>query len=148
MSTVIRNNHDSIFIDKKQLDELKILAQKDPQKRARICLHNDEREMVQEMVIAFCRGSIIKPHRHKDKSESYHIIRGELEIIFFNDIGIVTDTVILSDKKNEYPFLFRISNSAWHTVVPKSDFVIIHEVTKGPFNEDSNEYADWDSYSL
>ena len=145
MSTVIRNNHDTIYIDKKKLDELKILAQKDPNKRARICLHKNDEEMVQEMIIAFCKDSYIRPHRHIDKSESYHIIEGRIEIIFYNDNGIEIDKVVLSDKIDEHPFLFRISNSAWHTVVPKSDFVIIHEVTKGPFNKNSSEFPDWDS---
>ena len=145
MSTVIRNNHDTIYIDKKKLDELKILAQKDPNKRARICLHKNDEEMVQEMIIAFCKDSYIRPHRHIDKSESYHIIEGRIEIIFYNDNGIEIDKVILSDKMDEHPFLFRISNSDWHTVVPKSDFVIIHEVTKGPFNKNSSEFADWES---
>ena len=145
MSMVIRNNHDTIYIDKKKLDELKILAQKDPNKRARICLHKDDGEMIQEMIIAFCKDSYIRPHRHVDKSESYHIIEGRIEIIFYNDNGIEIDKVILSDKMDEHPFLFRVSNSAWHTVVPKSDFVIIHEVTKGPFNKNSSEFADWDS---
>ena len=145
MSTVIRNNHDTIYIDRKKLEELKILAQKDPNKRARICLHKDDGEMVQEMIIAFCKDSYIRPHRHTDKSESYHIIEGRIEIIFYNDSGIEIDKVVLSDKIDEHPFLFRISNSAWHTVVPKSDFVIIHEVTKGPFNKNSSEFADWES---
>ena len=145
MSTVIRNNQDTIYIDRKKLDELKILAQKDPNKRARICLHKDDGEMIQEMIIAFCKDSYIRPHRHIDKSESYHIIEGRIEIIFYNDNGIEIDKVVLSDKIDEHPFLFRISNSAWHTVVPKSDFVIIHEVTKGPFNKNSSEFADWDS---
>ena len=145
MSTVIRNNHDTIYIDRKKLEELKILAQKDPNKRARICLHKDDSEMVQEMIIAFCKDSYIRPHRHTDKSESYHIIEGRIEIIFYNDSGIEIDKVVLSDKIDEHPFLFRISNSAWHTVVPKSDFVIIHEVTKGPFNKNSSEFADWES---
>ena len=145
MSTVIRNNHDTIYIDRKKLEELKILAQKDPNKRARICLHKDDGEMVQEMIIAFCKDSYIRPHRHIDKSESYHIIEGRIEIIFYNDNGIEIDKVVLSDKIDEHPFLFRISNSAWHTVVPKSDFVIIHEVTKGPFNKNSSEFADWES---
>jgi len=145
MSTVIRNNQDTIYIDRKKLDELKILAQKDPNKRARICLHKDDGEMIQEMIIAFCKDSYVRPHRHIDKSESYHIIEGRIEIIFFNDNGIEIDKVVLSDKIDEHPFLFRISNSAWHTVVPKSDFVIIHEVTKGPFNKNSSEFADWES---
>ena len=145
MSTVIRNNHDTIYIDRKKLEELKILAQKDPNKRARICLHKNDEEMVQEMIIAFCKDSYIRPHRHTDKSESYHIIEGRIEIIFYNDNGIEIDKVVLSDKIDEHPFLFRISNSAWHTVVPKSDFVIIHEVTKGPFNKNSSEFADWES---
>jgi cupin fold WbuC family metalloprotein len=145
MSTVIRNNQDTIYIDRKKLEELKILAQKDPNKRARICLHKDDGEMIQEMIIAFCKDSYIRPHRHIDKSESYHIIEGRIEIIFYNDNGIEIDKVVLSDKIDEHPFLFRISNSAWHTVVPKSDFVIIHEVTKGPFNKNSSEFADWES---
>ena len=147
MSTVIRNTQDTIYIDKKKLEELKILAQNDPNKRARICLHKDDGEMIQEMIIAFCKDSYIRPHRHIDKSESYHIIEGRIEIIFYNDNGIEIDKVVLSDKIDEHPFLFRISNSAWHTVVPKSDFVIIHEVTKGPFNKDSSEFADWESES-
>ena len=145
MSTVIRNNQDTIYIDRKKLEELKILAQKDPNKRARICLHKNDEEMVQEMIIAFCKDSYIRPHRHIDKSESYHIIEGRIEIIFYNDNGIEIDKVVLSDKMDEHPFLFRVSNSAWHTVVPKSDFVIIHEVTKGPFNKNSSEFADWES---
>ena len=145
MSTVIRNNQDTIYIDRKKLEELKILAQKDPNKRARICLHKNDEEMVQEMIIAFCKDSYIRPHRHIDKSESYHIIEGRIEIIFYNDNGIEIDKVVLSDKIDEHPFLFRISNSAWHTVVPKSDFVIIHEVTKGPFNKNSSEFPDWES---
>ena len=145
MSTVIRNNQDTIYIDRKKLEELKILAQKDPNKRARICLHKDDGEMIQEMIIAFCKDSYIRPHRHIDKSESYHIIEGRIEIIFYNDNGIEIDKVVLSDKMDEHPFLFRISNSDWHTVVPKSDFVIIHEVTKGPFNKNSSEFADWES---
>jgi len=145
MSTVIRNNQDTIYIDRKKLEELKILAQKDPNKRARICLHKNDEEMVQEMIIAFCKDSYIRPHRHIDKSESYHIIEGRIEIIFYNDSGIEIDKVVLSDKMDEHPFLFRISNSDWHTVVPKSDFVIIHEVTKGPFNKNSSEFADWES---
>jgi len=145
MSTVIRNKQDTIYIDRKKLEELKILAQKDPNKRARICLHKNDEEMVQEMIIAFCKDSYIRPHRHIDKSESYHIIEGRIEIIFYNDSGIEIDKVVLSDKMDEHPFLFRISNSDWHTVVPKSDFVIIHEVTKGPFNKNSSEFADWES---
>ena len=145
MSTVIRNTQDTIYIDKKKLEELKILAQNDPNKRARICLHKDDGEMIQEMIIAFCKDSYIRPHRHIDKSESYHIIEGRIEIIFYNDNGIEIDKVVLSDKIDEHPFLFRISNSAWHTVVPKSDFVIIHEVTKGPLNKNSSEFADWES---
>ena len=145
MSTVIRNKHDTIYIDRKKLEELKILAQKDPNKRARICLHKNDEEMVQEMIIAFCKDSYIRPHRHTDKSESYHIIEGRIEIIFYNDNGIEIDKVVLSDRMDEHPFLFRVSNSAWHTVVPKTDFVIIHEVTKGPFNKNSSEFADWES---
>ena len=143
MSTVIHNKKDIVSINKIDIDELKILAKNDPDKRARICLHKDDEEPVQEMIIALYKDCYIIPHRHINKSESYHIIEGELKIIFFDDNGTKIDSVILSSRRHQYPHLCRISNISWHTVIPLEEYVILHEVTNGPFKKNETEYADW-----
>ena len=143
MSTVIHNKKNISSFNNVDLDELKLLAKNEPDKRARICLHKDDSELVHEMIIVIYEGSEIIPHRHIDKSESYHIIEGELKIVFFNDKGIENDSVILSSKRHQYPFLCRISNNSWHTIVPLEEYVIFHEVTNGPFNKNDTEYAEW-----
>ena len=84
MSTVIHNKKNISSFNNVDLDELKLLAKNDPDKRARICLHKDDSELVHEMIIVIYEGSEIIPHRHIDKSESYHIIEGELKIVFFD----------------------------------------------------------------
>ena len=143
MPIVIQNTKDKILVGRDDLENLKLLAKKDPQLRARICLHKNKEELVQEMIIAFCKGSYVQPHRHVDKSESYHIMEGELDIIFFDKNGSEKSKIQLSANREDLPTLFRISSSEWHTVVPKTDYVIIHEVTKGPFNKNSSDYASW-----
>ena len=143
MPTVIQNTKDKILVGRNELENLKLLAKKDPQRRARICLHKNEQELVQEMIIAFCKDSYVRPHRHINKSESYHIMEGELDIIFFDKNGSEKNKIQLSANRDGLPTLFRISSSEWHTVIPKTDYVIIHEVTKGPFDDNSSDYPSW-----
>ena len=111
MSTVIHNKKDIVTINNVDIDKLKTFAKNDPDKRARICLHKDKDALVHEMIIVFYKDSIIKPHRHFNKSESYHIIEGELKIVFFDDKGTETDSIILSSKRQRYPHLCRISSN-------------------------------------
>lgn len=36
------------------------------------------------MLIVMAKGSYIRPHKHKNKSESFHIIEGLLDVIVFD----------------------------------------------------------------
>ncbi|GJL53176.1 MAG: hypothetical protein NPIRA02_03080 [Nitrospirales bacterium] len=126
-----------------QLAQLKQAAMSSPQKRARICLHRDHYEKVQEMVIAFCRDSYVRPHRHAGKSESFHMIEGELLLVLFSECGQVTRRTRLSPGECDGTFLCRLPGDVWHSVIPLSTFVIVHETTTGPFLKDTTEHALW-----
>lgn len=127
------------------LDQLKHDAQTAPLGRARLCLHRDHADAIQEMVIAFCRGSLVRPHRHEGRCESLHVIEGSLAVLLFDDAGRVDRRIDLAaPPMGDAPFMYRLSASLWHAVVPLSDSVVVHEVTQGPFVADTpGAFAPW-----
>lgn len=143
MSTVFFSNQEITEVGQEQLDRLKQAATQAPLKRARLCLHHNHSDKVQEMVIAFCQESYVRPHRHVNKSESFHVIEGDLAVVFFDNKGHVTRRIKMSPCGSGRTFLYRLSSSLWHTVMPLSEFVIIHETTTGPFVKGETEFASW-----
>ena len=83
MSVIELDQKEIIQINATHLERLKWSAEESPLRRSRICLHSDNSDQVHEMVIAFCRDSYVQPHRHTGKSESFHIIEGRLQVVFF-----------------------------------------------------------------
>ena len=142
-STTFFCEENIIEIGQEQLGKLKEAARQDLMKRARLCLHHNHEDTVQEMVIVFHRDSYVRPHRHKNKSESFHIIEGALEVIFFDDEGNVDRRVCMGSKGEQNTFLYRLASDRWHTVAPQTEFVIIHETTSGPFVRGDTEFAPW-----
>ena len=128
-STTYYNNQDIITVGPEDIWKLRQAARNDPRGRARLCLHHGANDAVHEMVIAIHKKSYIPPHRHLNKSESFHLIEGELLVIFFNDDGRETSRLRLSEPENNNHFLYRLAASHWHTLIPLSDWVIIHETT-------------------
>ena len=132
-----------IEINQRHLDQLKQAARQAPLRRARFCLHRDENDKVHEMVIAFCRDSYVPPHRHRNKSESFHVIEGRLLVVFFNEQGAVTGKMEMSPLAAGKTFFYRLNAEQWHTVIPLTDFVILHETTPGPFRKEESDFPAW-----
>lgn len=103
--------------------------------RVRINLHPSSNDLLHEMFIAISAHSYIRPHKHPMKSESFHIIYGEVDIVLFEDDGKIREVISLAHRKNGASFFYRISEPIFHTLVVKSEFVVLHEITNGPFNE-------------
>jgi len=128
------------------IEKLKTQAETAPYRRARLCLHHDHTDPVHEMFIVFCKDSIIPIHKHLNKSESFHVIEGELDVVIFDDEGNLVRRVEMGPPGSGKSFLYRMSVDAWHSVIPRSDFVAIHETTTGPFEADDCAYAPWVAY--
>ncbi len=133
MGEVIFNKDKIIKIDKRKVSELKRKASMSLSGKIRLCLHKDIQESLHEMIIVQRKDIYVRPHKHKSKTESFHLVDGSFFIILFNSKGGVISKIFMDDKQNEANFLCRIDANIWHTIVPISDFAIFHEITKGPY---------------
>ena len=138
---VLYPNQPIYAVSRNILDDLKKRALDAPLKRARLCLHHSPNDAIQEMVIAFHQSTYIRPHRHHLKTESFHMIEGDVLVVFFDDEGKVTQKLHLSTEK-PHPFLYRLSTTRWHTVVCLTEYALFHEVTMGPFSP--AEFPSWE----
>jgi cupin fold WbuC family metalloprotein len=114
-----------------------------PRKRARICLHHTSDTPIHEMVIALGRETYVQPHRHRNKSESFHVIEGRCDVVLFDDAGEIAEVISLGEPGSRLPFLYRIATPIYHTLVIRTPFFVIHETTNGPFIPEETEYAAW-----
>lgn len=145
---LIQNDDDIFVLTEIALSKLKVLAQESIYNRARINVHHDSVAKVQEMIIALTQNCIFQPHRHNNKSESFHIIEGEMFILIFNDDGTLEEKILLSAnepsdihvKRGRY---YRLDSSYWHSVLPVTELVVFHETTTGPFIPNEAELAEF-----
>lgn len=107
--------------------------------RVRINLHPDNNDLLHEMFIAIRADSYIRPHRHAGKSESFHLVEGEADVVVFDESGDITQVVAL--RGNGGARYYRLSAPFFHTLVIHSPLLIVHETTNGPFDPNATEFA-------
>lgn len=122
---------------------LKEIAQGTRRKRARICTHPDTTNPLHEMIILHARGAYVRPHRHPGKSESFHVIEGEADIILFDEGGKVENVIPMGEKGSGKAFFYRLNQATFHTLLIRSEIFIFHETTNGPFQPGASEFALW-----
>ena len=130
-----------VRIGDEEMAFLKTQARANPRKRARICAHRTNDDALHEMIIAISAASYIHPHRHPGKSESFHVIEGEVDVVVFDDAGAIVEVIELGAAGPGRKFYYRLSESAFHTLLIRSDFLVVHEVTNGPFARDRTVLA-------
>ena len=146
MPAVHRNTEPVAVVTSSIVERLKQDAETAPFRRSRLNLHRSDDSLLHEMIIAFCKDSLVCPHRHCGKSESFHVIEGELEVVFFDDEGNVDNIIRLAEPGREHPSIYRLSEPLWHSVVILSDKAVVHEVTLGPFDSSEHNEASWAPY--
>ena len=130
-------------VDAAWYETLKRHAYEADRKRARLCLHHHPEDPLHEMVIVFHRDTVIRPHRHQTKTESFHMVFGELDVVFFDAEGVPTRLLSMGDSRSGKTQIYRLSQPIWHSVIIRSEYACIHEVTNGPFREEENDFAPW-----
>ena len=132
-----------IQTSREDIEKLKREAAESPRKRAHLLLHGDRGEIVQEMVVALCRGTYLRPHNHCKRIESIYVMEGELGLVVFSGEGSVISRLRLSAQNADLPFLYRIPANAWHCIAPLTESAVIHEITSGPFVAGETLFAPW-----
>ena len=78
------------------------------------------------------------PHKHLKKGETYHLIKGKMACVIFNNKGKVTFAQAM------YPNdIFRTPINTYHTQIPLSEYVIYHEGALGPFKKGNSVFPKW-----
>ena len=132
-----------VRITRTDVSELKMRAMESQLGRSRICAHREGSDPLHEMLIALCQQTYIRPHRHLAKSESFHIIEGQLEVVFFDEAGKIVDLVQMGERDSGLNFFYRLSEPLFHTLLIQSPIVVIHETTNGPFKREESIFAEW-----
>jgi cupin fold WbuC family metalloprotein len=121
---------------------LKLKARQSTRGRSRLCAHEDPSAALHEMLIVHHRSVYVRPHRHLAKAESVHRIEGAARLILFEDDGTIRD-VILLDGESDAAFFCRIPARVFHSLLIRSEWLVFHETTTGPFDRSGTEFAPW-----
>ena len=126
------------------LEELKARARRSPLQRARLCAHADPGEAIHEMLIVLVRGGYIRPHRHPGKSESFHVVSGTVDLAFFHEDGRLAEVLAMGEFGHPgRSFYCRMPEGLYHTLLIRSEELIVHETTNGPFDPSATDFAPW-----
>jgi cupin fold WbuC family metalloprotein len=128
-------------IGTEDIEVLRQAVRKTPKRRVRINAHPDGDDGLHEMIIAIEPGSYIRPHKHPGKSEAFHIIEGQVDIVVFSEEGSIDRIVSLGAKGGSHPFYYRMSTPHFHTLIIHSDLLVVHEITNGPFVPSGTVFA-------
>lgn len=122
---------------------LKIRATKNTRKRIRLCVHKNVNNSLHEMFIVHKKETYVRPHKHLHKIESLHIIEGRADIFLFDEKGVVQEIITMGDYLSGHKFYYRIEKPIYHTMIIRSEYLVFHEVTNGPFKRSNTIVAPW-----
>ncbi len=117
-----------MIIDKNLFDELSQKASENPRLRINFNLHASLEDKVQRLLNALEPGTVLPVHRHKNSAETYLVLRGRLEILFYDDNGKLIEKVDVSPNEGKYGV--HIEAGLWHTVNVIEKGTVIFEVKK------------------
>ena len=113
------------------------------EKTARLCMHQDQGQVIQEMMMMHAEPISTGPLRqNRDTSVSYHMLRGALEITLHHG-GAVGDKVYLIENGNNQPSIsssLRVPAKIFRTIRTLTDSAVFIEVQSGPFTDSDTEW--------
>lgn len=118
-------------------------AQESPRKRMNHNFHELE-ETYQRFLNVLCKGTYVRPHRHKNppKAETFLILEGEIAFLIFNDQGNLNSIFHLSCSNNNKGI--DLQPNVWHSIICLSDYAVCFEGKHGPYNPNTDkEFASW-----
>jgi len=136
-----KKDKDYLLVSKKDISFIKA-KKRLLNSKSRICTHSKITEKIHEMLIFHKKNSYVRPHKHLNRLESFHLISGEIYLIIFNDKGKPTKVIEMGDYSTGKIFYYRMYKSCFHTLIIKKD-ALFHEVTSGPFKKKDTIFSDW-----
>ena len=140
---VLYPEEDIVVISASDLKELKRLALINPRRRVRLCAHRSPNDRLHEMFIVHTRDCYVRPHKHLVKAESMAILEGEVDVVLFNENGSIRQVIPMGTPDSGKVFYQRLSDSIYHTLIIRTEFLVFHESTEGPFLRENTVFPEW-----
>lgn len=125
-----------MIINQNLLDDLSAGAKANPRLRQNYDLRNSENDLSQRMLNAIEPGTVMPIHRHPHTSTTVIIIRGRMRQNFYDDNGVLTESVIL-DSEGDISAV-QIEQGRWHNLESLQSGTILFEAKDGA----------WEPYEL
>lgn len=110
--------------------------------KSRICSHLSIKDKTHEMIIYHKKGVYVRPHKHINKKESFHLINGMADLVVFKNNGDISNVVTLGNYKSKNFFYYKMLKPSFHTLIINKD-ILFHEVTSGPFKRSETIFPSW-----
>ena len=142
-SEVVRTVGDVIELDASNVECLKHLSEKSIRRRIRFCSHMADDDILHEMFIVHEKNTYVRPHKHMEKIESVHIIEGLVDVVIYDDYGKIQNVINMGDYSSGKTFYYRMFAPVFHSLIIRSDKLVFHEITNGPFRREDTIFAPW-----
>ena len=130
-------------IDKSDINVLIEDARASTRRRMNLNLHASTDAAVQRLCIATEPDTYIRPHRHPEphKWEMLLVLKGRLDLLVFDESGIVTDRITLEPDQTQ---LVELSPGTWHSFVCCEPGTVVLEVKEGAYIPTTEkDFAPW-----
>ena len=120
------------LIDKNLLDKVTAEAKANARLRMNYNFHETLDAPAQRLLNALEPGTALPIHRHRYTAETYVLLRGRLNILFYNEQKQITERYELDPQKGVYGV--NIPRGQWHTIEVLCSGTVIFEVKDGPYS--------------
>lgn len=124
-----KNN--TMILDDKLLDGVTEKAKQSERLRMNYNLHESLDAKAQRLFNALEPGTQLPIHRHRDTAETYILVRGRMNVIFYNEDGTIAGISEIDPKKGVYGA--HIEKGQWHTLEVLESGTVLFEVKDGPY---------------
>lgn len=131
------NEETIMIIDNTLLDQVTQQAKMSPRLRMNYNLHDSLDSKAQRLFNALEPGTELPVHRHLHTSETYIVVRGRMNVLFYNDDKQLTEECELDPQRGLYGV--QIPAGQWHTLEVLESGTVIFEVKEGPYTPLTSE---------
>lgn len=120
-----------MLIDDTLLNTISEKAECNERLRMNFNLHDQLTSPSQRLLNALAVGTIVPIHRHTHTSETYILLRGKINIMFYDGNGNITEQFLLDPLIGHYGI--QIPKFQWHSLEVIQQGSVILEVKDGPY---------------
>jgi cupin fold WbuC family metalloprotein len=132
-----------VRVTRGDMEQWKSLALANARRRMRLCAHFAPTDAVHEMLIIHTPETYVRPHKHLAKSESFHVMEGQADVVLFDDDGRVAHVIAMGDYASGASFYYRLADPVYHGLVIRAPTFVFHESTNGPFDRSQTVFPSW-----